>query len=87
MEEVIKLPKTDEKPKTKKRRVPKFNAKHELIKRQRNVKNLTVLGENDASVKLLEDLVFGAEDELVERLVEVGIFPNCIQPAHEVDIH
>ncbi|XP_030199638.1 U3 small nucleolar RNA-associated protein 18 homolog [Gadus morhua] len=71
MEEVIKLPQTVEKPKIKKRvRVPAYNPKQELIKRQRNVKNLTVLGENDASVKLLEDLVFGAEDELVERLIE-----------------
>ena len=79
MEEVIKLPQTVEKPKIKKRvRVPAYNPKQELIKRQRNVKNLTVLGENDASVKLLEDLVFGAEDELVERLIEVGIFLNCI---------
>ncbi|XP_056438061.1 U3 small nucleolar RNA-associated protein 18 homolog [Gadus chalcogrammus] len=71
MEEVIKLPQTVEKPKIKKRvRVPAYNPKQELMKRRRNVKNLTVLGENDASVKLLEDLVFGAEDELVERLIE-----------------
>lgn len=29
-----------------------------------------MLGEKDSSVKLLEELVFGAEDELVEKLVE-----------------
>ncbi|KAK0155761.1 U3 small nucleolar RNA-associated protein 18 [Merluccius polli] len=71
MEEVIKLPVTNEKPTPKKRlRQPKYNAATESIKKQRNVASLTVLGEEDASVKLLEDLVFGAEDELVERLVE-----------------
>ncbi|KAG7272698.1 hypothetical protein CRUP_029637 [Coryphaenoides rupestris] len=71
MEEVIKLPVTDKKPQAKKREhKPKYNAEAELIKRQRHVKDLTVLGEEDASVKLLEDLVFGAEDELEERLIE-----------------
>uniref|UniRef100_A0A3Q4BD55 U3 small nucleolar RNA-associated protein 18 homolog n=1 Tax=Mola mola TaxID=94237 RepID=A0A3Q4BD55_MOLML len=39
-------------------------------RRQKNVKRLAVLGEKDSSVKLLEELVFGAEDELLERLVE-----------------
>ncbi|CAL8272655.1 unnamed protein product [Lota lota] len=71
MEEVMKLPVTNEKPTPKKRvRGPTYNAKQEFVKRHRNVKSLTVLGEEDASVKLLEDLVFGAEDELVDRLVE-----------------
>uniref|UniRef100_A0A3P9B6X3 U3 small nucleolar RNA-associated protein 18 homolog n=1 Tax=Maylandia zebra TaxID=106582 RepID=A0A3P9B6X3_9CICH len=32
--------------------------------------NLAVLGEKNSSVKLLEELVFGAEEELLERLVE-----------------
>lgn len=73
MEEVIKLPVANEKPKAKKRpRKPKYNPEAELIKRGNHVKDLAVLGEEDASVKLLEDLVFGAEDELEERLIEVG---------------
>uniref|UniRef100_A0A3P9A5U0 U3 small nucleolar RNA-associated protein 18 homolog n=1 Tax=Esox lucius TaxID=8010 RepID=A0A3P9A5U0_ESOLU len=42
----------------------------EVLERQKNTQEVTVLGEEDASVKLLEDLVFGAEDELLERLVQ-----------------
>ncbi|XP_044037158.1 U3 small nucleolar RNA-associated protein 18 homolog isoform X2 [Siniperca chuatsi] len=68
---VIKLPATEERGPAKKRtRPPKFDPEEEEQKRQKNVKRLAVLGEKDTSVKLLEDLVFGAEDELVERLVE-----------------
>uniref|UniRef100_A0A667WEA1 U3 small nucleolar RNA-associated protein 18 homolog n=1 Tax=Myripristis murdjan TaxID=586833 RepID=A0A667WEA1_9TELE len=40
----------------------------EEAKRQRNVETLAVLGEADGSVRLLEELVFGAEDELLDRL-------------------
>ncbi|XP_039979990.1 U3 small nucleolar RNA-associated protein 18 homolog isoform X2 [Xiphias gladius] len=68
---VIKLPVTEERRPAKKRaRPPKFDPEEEEKKRQKNVKSLAVLGEKDSSVKLLEELVFGAEDELVERLVE-----------------
>ncbi|XP_071320771.1 U3 small nucleolar RNA-associated protein 18 homolog [Trachinotus anak] len=67
---VIKLPMTEERGPAKKRaRPPKFHPEEEQ-KRQINVKSLAVLGEKDSSVKLLQELVFGAEDELVERLVE-----------------
>lgn len=47
--------------------------KKEEAKRQKHAKTVTALGEKDESVKLLEDLVFGAEDELVDRLVEVRL--------------
>ncbi|XP_050929864.1 U3 small nucleolar RNA-associated protein 18 homolog isoform X2 [Lates calcarifer] len=68
---VIKLPETGERRPAKKRaRPPKFDPVEEEQKRQKNVKSLAVLGAEDSSVKLLEELVFGAEDELVERLVE-----------------
>ncbi|XP_030264007.1 U3 small nucleolar RNA-associated protein 18 homolog [Sparus aurata] len=68
---VIKLPVTEERaPAKKKARPPKFNARQEAQTRQKNVRRLAALGEEDGSVKLLEELVFGAEDELVERLVE-----------------
>ncbi|XP_041672937.1 U3 small nucleolar RNA-associated protein 18 homolog [Cheilinus undulatus] len=71
---VIKLPEDvntePAKKKKKKARLPKFDPLGEENKRQINVKKLAVLGEEDSSVKLLEELVFGAEDELVERLVE-----------------
>lgn len=72
---VIKLPETEEekeaKESKKRARPPAFDPKLEEQKRQKNVKELSVLGEADSSVKLLEELVFGAEEELVERLVEV----------------
>ncbi|XP_026871915.2 U3 small nucleolar RNA-associated protein 18 homolog [Electrophorus electricus] len=44
------------------------NFKQEEIKRKKHTRLIKVLGEEDESVKLLEDLVFGAEEELVERL-------------------
>lgn len=50
--------------------IAKIDHEQEEIKRQKHAKTVSVLGEEDASVKLLEDLVFGAEDDLVERLVE-----------------
>ncbi|KAM4598104.1 U3 small nucleolar RNA-associated protein 18 homolog isoform 2-T2 [Polymixia lowei] len=70
MEDVIKLPATEER-ETGQKRGPElqFDPQEETVKRQRNAKALVVLGEEDSSVKLLEDLVFGAEDELVDRLV------------------
>ncbi|XP_036408352.1 U3 small nucleolar RNA-associated protein 18 homolog isoform X2 [Megalops cyprinoides] len=40
----------------------------EEARRQKNLKKVKVLGEKDESEKLLEDLVFGADDELVDRL-------------------
>ncbi|XP_034567681.1 U3 small nucleolar RNA-associated protein 18 homolog isoform X2 [Notolabrus celidotus] len=71
---LIKLPETEdgEPVKTSKKRVrpPKIEPEEEERKRQKHVKKLSVLGEEDSSVRLLEELVFGAEDELVERLVE-----------------
>uniref|UniRef100_A0A4W6FBA8 U3 small nucleolar RNA-associated protein 18 homolog n=1 Tax=Lates calcarifer TaxID=8187 RepID=A0A4W6FBA8_LATCA len=64
-------------------RPPKFDPVEEEQKRQKNVKSLAVLGAEDSSVKLLEELVFGAEDELVERL-ESGQSEDeneaCLQP-------
>lgn len=72
MEDVIKLPVTEDRAPAKKRlRPPKFDPEDEERKRQKNVQRLAVLGEKDSSVKQLEELVFGAEEELVERLVEV----------------
>ncbi|XP_006635381.1 U3 small nucleolar RNA-associated protein 18 homolog [Lepisosteus oculatus] len=41
----------------------------EEIKRQIHLSKVTALGEKEESERLLEDLVFGAEDELVERLI------------------
>lgn len=71
MEDVIKLPETEDRGAAKKRTRPaKSEPEEEEQKRQKNVKRLAVLGEKDSSVKLLEELVFGAEDELLERLVE-----------------
>ncbi|KAK6291212.1 hypothetical protein J4Q44_G00383890 [Coregonus suidteri] len=49
---------------------PEPDYEEEVLKRHKNAQAVTVLGDEDASVKLLEDLVFGAEDDLVERLVE-----------------
>ncbi|XP_041736400.1 U3 small nucleolar RNA-associated protein 18 homolog [Coregonus clupeaformis] len=49
---------------------PEPDYEEEVLKRHKNAQAVTVLGEEDASVKLLEDLVFGAEDDLAERLVE-----------------
>ncbi|XP_021413293.2 U3 small nucleolar RNA-associated protein 18 homolog [Oncorhynchus mykiss] len=55
---------------TKRVSEPEPDYDEEVLKRHKNAQAVTVLGEEDASVKLLEDLVFGAEDDLVERLVE-----------------
>ncbi|KAG7234936.1 hypothetical protein INR49_003577 [Caranx melampygus] len=56
--------------KKKRARPPEHNPEEEEETRQKNMKRVSVLGEEDGSVKLLEELVFGAEDELLERLVE-----------------
>lgn len=78
---VIKLPVTEQREAAKKRaRPPPSNAKEEAQKRQKNAESLAVLGETDGSVKLLEELVFGAEGELLERLGEVTEF-KVLQPA------
>ncbi|KAJ8251781.1 hypothetical protein GJAV_G00225370 [Gymnothorax javanicus] len=50
---------------------------NEESKRQKHLKKVRALGEKDESEKLLEDLVFGAEDKLIEKLswkdeVDVG---------------
>ncbi|KAM4716793.1 U3 small nucleolar RNA-associated protein 18 homolog [Anableps anableps] len=67
----IKLPVTEDKKTAKKRsRPPRFDPEEEERLRQQNLKRLAVLGEEDGSVKRLETLVFGAEEELLERLVE-----------------
>ncbi|KAI3359602.1 hypothetical protein L3Q82_013786 [Scortum barcoo] len=69
---VIKLPQTEDRAPAKKRsRPPKFDPEGEEQRRQKHVKRLSVLGEEDSSVRLLEELVFGAEDELLHRLVEL----------------
>uniref|UniRef100_A0A3B4YHF9 U3 small nucleolar RNA-associated protein 18 homolog n=1 Tax=Seriola lalandi dorsalis TaxID=1841481 RepID=A0A3B4YHF9_SERLL len=68
---VIKLPVTEERgPATKRARPPQFDPEEEEQNRQKNVKRVAALGEKDGSVKLLEELVFGAEAELLHRLVE-----------------
>uniref|UniRef100_A0A3Q2UMZ4 U3 small nucleolar RNA-associated protein 18 homolog n=1 Tax=Fundulus heteroclitus TaxID=8078 RepID=A0A3Q2UMZ4_FUNHE len=69
--DVIKLPGTEDKKSAKKRSKPSgFDPEKEERLRQQNLKRLAVLGQEDGSVKRLESLVFGAEDELLERLME-----------------
>ncbi|XP_023666450.2 U3 small nucleolar RNA-associated protein 18 homolog isoform X1 [Paramormyrops kingsleyae] len=40
----------------------------ESLKRQKNLKRVSALGEKEESERLLEELVFGAEEELLEKL-------------------
>lgn len=47
-------------------------AAREEQKRRKHTEEVKALGEEDESVKLLEELVFGAEEELLERL-HVGL--------------
>lgn len=47
-------------------------AAREEQKRRKHTEEVKALGEEDESVKLLEELVFGAEEELLERL-QVGL--------------
>lgn len=66
----MKLPATEDKPAAKKRsRAAAVEAGGEERKRQKNVSLVSVLGEQDSSVRMLEELLFGAEDELLGRLV------------------
>lgn len=74
----IKLPADEGKQPAKKRAKLPQSSLVEEEERQRNVKNLAVLGEKNSSVKLLEELVFGAEEELLERLVEVTFSPETV---------
>uniref|UniRef100_A0A3P9P948 U3 small nucleolar RNA-associated protein 18 homolog n=1 Tax=Poecilia reticulata TaxID=8081 RepID=A0A3P9P948_POERE len=84
---VIKLPVTEDKRKAKKRSrsPPKNDPKGEKQLREVNLKRLAVLGEEDGSVKRLEALVFGAEEELLERLVEVMFTMKHLLPASTCD--
>lgn len=50
-------------------------AAREEQKRRKHAEELKALGEEDESVKLLEELVFGAEEELLERL-QVSLTPE-----------
>lgn len=78
----IKLPDAEEQTRAPKRARPeKFDREKEEQLRQQNVKKLAVLGEEDGSVKRLETLVFGTEDELLERLAEVMLAPDSVQKA------
>lgn len=73
---VIKLPGSEKRPQGKKRsrpaepRVPDPDPELEEQQRRNNVKRLAELREADGSVKLLEELLFGAEEELLGRLKE-----------------
>lgn len=68
---MIKLPVSEKREAaTKRPRPPKLNPEKEAAKRQRNVKRLSVLGDTDGSVKLLEQLVFGAEEQLLDSLLQ-----------------
>lgn len=78
MGDVIPLPVTKQRPAAKKRprvRAPepeeqRRQQEQEEHKRRRNVQCVAVLGEEDASVRQLEELLFGAEERLVEQLEE-----------------
>ncbi|XP_062336775.1 U3 small nucleolar RNA-associated protein 18 homolog [Osmerus eperlanus] len=70
MDESVQLVGNETETERKRKSVAQIDYKQEEIKRQKHMKTVAVLGEEDASVKLLEDLVFGAEDDLVERLAE-----------------
>ncbi|KAK5856867.1 hypothetical protein PBY51_008432 [Eleginops maclovinus] len=77
MEEVIQLPQ----PRPLKRKQPRpesSDPREEERRRLRNVSRLAVLGGQDQSVKLLEDLLFGGEEELVEKLEEVDEEPTVV---------
>ncbi|XP_038161620.1 U3 small nucleolar RNA-associated protein 18 homolog [Cyprinodon tularosa] len=69
--DVIKLPLTvDKKSLNKRSRSPTLDPEGEERLRRQNVKKLAVLGEEDGSVKQLETLVFGTEDDLLDKLLE-----------------
>ncbi|KAF7643231.1 hypothetical protein LDENG_00243000, partial [Lucifuga dentata] len=67
--DVLKLPVTEERA-AGKRRAPGLQPEQEEAKRRRNAQRVAALGTQDGGVKLLEELVFGAEEELLERLVQ-----------------
>ncbi|XP_028840969.1 U3 small nucleolar RNA-associated protein 18 homolog [Denticeps clupeoides] len=60
------------KSKNRTKRAPATDLKREEVKRQKHVKLMKALGEEDESVKELEKLVFGGEEDLVERLEDRG---------------
>lgn len=76
MADVIPLPVTKKRPAVKKKprvRLPEpekaqIQREQEEKKRRRNIQSVAVLGEEDATVRQLEELLFGAEERLVERL-------------------
>lgn len=78
MEEVIRLPAAEAGPgpgpgtARTRRRAAGLDPGGEERKRQKNVGLVSVLGEEDGSVKVLEELVFGAEPELLGRLLKVS---------------
>lgn len=70
MEAVMKLPAAEDTPAAAKRsRGAAAEPGGEERKRQKNASLVSVLGAEDSSVKMLEELVFGAEDQLLGRLV------------------
>lgn len=70
--DVIKLPEERVPAKKRSRAQPQSDPEEEARSRRRNAQRLAGLGASDSSVKLLEELVFGAEDELLEKLVQVN---------------
>lgn len=68
---VIALPETEAtKPARKRLRPAKSDPEEEQRTRRENAESVAALGEQDGSVQLLEELVFGTEEELLGRLVE-----------------
>ncbi|XP_058510038.1 U3 small nucleolar RNA-associated protein 18 homolog isoform X1 [Solea solea] len=68
---VIPLPRTERREAAMKRAKPgRFDPEKEEVKRRRNAESVAALGQRDSGVKLLEELVFGTEDELLHRLLE-----------------
>ncbi|XP_068458038.1 U3 small nucleolar RNA-associated protein 18 homolog isoform X3 [Clinocottus analis] len=70
MEDVIQLPAEERGPAAKRPRPAAPNPAQEEQQRRAHVETLAALGRRDGAVKLLEELLFGAEDELLDRLVE-----------------
>lgn len=71
--DVMKLPAAEDGPAApSRRRAAPLEPGGEQRKRQKNACLVAALAEEDRSVKMLEDLVFGAEDELLARLAKVG---------------
>ncbi|XP_019966522.2 U3 small nucleolar RNA-associated protein 18 homolog isoform X2 [Paralichthys olivaceus] len=68
MEDVIPLPEPSGA--RKRGRARKRDPRQEEEKRRRNVDSVSGLREDDASVRVLEELLFGAEDELRGRILE-----------------